>query len=70
MSVTKVKVPRQYSLVRYLPHKDRKGCYAAANEYVFLGEIPNRPGFCAVAWTGSGKVSAPLRIEDFEEIEL
>jgi len=37
--------------------------------YVYLGPIPNRPGYCAAIEVATGRVVTDNHPEDFEELE-
>jgi hypothetical protein len=68
--------PRRLALVKFRPReiKETRGVktlrYPFKKEavYVFLGEIPNMPGHCAIADSKSGKIYTGYHTESFTEI--
>ncbi len=68
------KVPRKLSMVKFdfadLPKKYHK-CYPfkEGNAYLFLGEIVNMPGHCAVV-DNDGIVKVGFHTEDFIELTV
>lgn len=60
-------MPRQYSLVKYKPTVDYDMFGGSNPQLIFLGEIPNMPGHCAVA-SKHGKVYFGYHTDDFVEL--
>ena len=73
----KIKIPRQYSFVRFdvsnqpKDYRDhfKKGrlVFSPRHRYIFMGEIPNMPGHCVVA-DDNGKMYTGYHIENFIEL--
>lgn len=61
-------IPKQYSLVKYVPYSGEEQNPFGNQHLLFLGEIPNMPGHCAVAEVKSGKVQVGYHTSRFVEI--
>jgi hypothetical protein len=63
------KKPRQMSLVWLSPHlPKRRYPFLKEHALVFLGEIPNMHGWCALAGCETGRIYAPYQISHFVEV--
>lgn len=63
--------PRQYALVKLVdPHQyyDHGSFHRDDFQFMFLGEIPNMMGHCAVVGWSTGKVYCGFHIENFVEL--
>ena len=60
------RIPRQYTLVRYMPYPQERGSPFPEKALLFLGEIPNMPGHCVVV--SSDKICIGYHTDRFEEI--
>ena len=66
-----MKIPRQYSLVKFTCEKDHWHFYPFTSNgvYIFLGEIPNMPGHCVVVEHKSGRIYSGYHTDRFKEID-
>jgi hypothetical protein len=67
--MAKHQVPRRLSLVGLIPGiPKRRYPFLREHVLVFLGEIPNMRGHCAVAGFKSGRIYAPFPVNLFTEL--
>jgi hypothetical protein len=67
--VTKLRPPRELSLVKVAPAANGKRYpFSKDLPLVYLGEIPNMTGHCIVAGSRSGRVYSGYHIETFVEL--
>jgi len=69
----KTKIPRQYSLVRWVckginPKIKGKYPFKENGIYIFFGEIPNMPGHCIVSDHKTGKIYSGYHTDNFVEL--
>jgi hypothetical protein len=67
-------VPRQYSLVKFIPPKgyekiyEQQGMYPYPRIYIFLGEIPNMQEHCVVFDRQATTIRSCFHTSDFVEL--
>jgi hypothetical protein len=65
----KTRHPRQYALVKHVPYpEEKRSPFPKGARLVYLGEIPNMPGYCVVVDCKSGRIRTGYHTERFEEI--
>jgi hypothetical protein len=64
----KKRTPRKLSLVKFIGGSRKRTPFKPSDTYLFLGEIAQMPGHCAVVELGSGRVWTGYHTDNFREV--